>query len=141
MIQADYEGTLDVDKIIDKYNKGSFGRIPMYIGSDKREHITQLYREFVVLKCKYDNLQKEFKDKFGIWSDVKNFLSTLGLAKKNKEYAEYEKRLEKLNLEVVEKEFELSRTVDSYLYRTAYRNEGKSETIVLTFKSRPYYGE
>jgi hypothetical protein len=137
MIQADYEGTVNVDNIIEKYNKGSYGRMPYMPTEDQRAMIADVYREYVVLQCKYNNLKNEFNEKFNLWDDFKNFVSKTGLIKKNAEYNEYLAKLDDLNLKVISKEQELAKLVDSSIYRAIPQNNNQ-QAMVITLRVNPY---
>ena len=140
MIQEDYEGTLDVDKIIDKYNKGSYGRMPMSIPPQECEQIAKLYREYIVLKFKCENFQEQMKQKYSLVDNFKNFLSNIGIIKKNEEYNSDKSKLEDLRLQAYEKERELADYIDSKLYKSVYPSKKNSEqTLYISIKSSNSY--
>ena len=136
MIQQDYEGTLDMDEIIEKYNYGAYGRIPMFISSDQLSHVEKLYREHIVLKCKLENLKAEFKEKCGLLDEAKSFFSKFGLCNEPKEYMSYKKKITEMQLKVAEKEHELASTVDLYLYGRTAKNFERDDMNTLAFYAR-----
>ena len=132
MIQEDYEGNIDVDKLIEKYDKGSRGRIPMIISDDRRQIIADMYRELVVLQHKYNNLETEMKEKFDILDDIKQFFSKkFKIGKENPEYNKYKSDLNDLKLKVINKEDELATYIDEQLYRKVYTKPGKEIIIAM----------
>ena len=135
MIQADYEGGIDVGAIVNKYDKGANGRMPYYIDDTKGKEIANLYRELKVLECQYQNLHNEFRAKFGIWDDFLNKLSEAKIIRSNQEYRDYESRLTQLSIQILKKERELANKVDKSLYRNVPLAENP-KTLVITVKNR-----
>lgn len=136
MIQQDYEGNLNIDAIIDKYDKGAYGRIPYFPSMQQCTQIENMYRELVVLKCKHENLLKEFHDKFGLIDDFKNIIAKAGIIKKNTEYNNYKARLNDLNVKVMCKEQELQRLVDSSIYKERPQ-ETHQESMNISVRYNP----
>jgi hypothetical protein len=131
MIQAEYEGTLDVDTIREKYDHGANGkRLPIYGSEKQRNNVIKLYREFTVLKCKYENLKEEFDKKYGIVDDLKDLLSKIKIFKSDTEYNSYKSKLEELKAQMNLKEKEL----DSYINDEFYQKYSMQDpdTIRLT---------
>ena len=122
MIQEDYEGTLDIDKIKEKYDKGSNGRMPIYGSAENRKKVIRLYRELVVLQCKYQNLKEEYTRKYSLLDDFKNFLSKIKIFKENIEYTNTIKQLEDVGTRINLKEKELSDTINTVFYEPLHAN-------------------
>ena len=133
MIQADFEGTIDIDEIIEKYKRPADGRMPIFGNIENRNRIIDLYRELVVLKCKYQNVEIEYNQKFGLWDDAKNLLAKISIIKENEEYKAYKKQIEELKYEVYEKEQELIRQIDSTIYERTTTNTGDVQTITMHY--------
>lgn len=131
MIEEEYENPLDADKIRDKYDRGAFGKIPMYGSVENRNRLIQLYRELVITKCRYENLKEDFDEKYGIKDAAKNWLSkNLGIFKENKEYTSAKTKLTELSYEIMLKEKELQDFVTSAFYET-YNQSPRSESVAM----------